>query len=60
MTVIDSVLKIRNAPANSAIAAISAVVAWKSAVEARSEAARSCGRRDDVRLDEQARLEARR
>ena len=32
-TVIDSVLKMRNAPANSAIAAISAVVAWKSAVE---------------------------
>ena len=43
MTVIESVLKIRNAPANSAIAAIRAVVAWKSDVEARSEAARSCG-----------------
>ena len=43
MTVIDSVLKIRNAPANSATAAISAVVAWKSVVELRSEAARSCG-----------------
>ncbi len=43
MTVIESVLKIRNAPANRAIAAISAVVAWKSAVEARSDAARSCG-----------------
>ena len=42
-TVIDSVLKIRNAPANSAIAAMSAVVAWKSVVELRSEAAMSCG-----------------
>ena len=42
-TVIDSVLKMRNAPANRAIAAISAVVAWKSAVDARSAAARSCG-----------------
>ena len=43
VTVIDSVLKMRNAPANRAIAAISAVVAWKSVVDARSEAARSCG-----------------
>ena len=43
MTVIESVLKIRNAPVNRAIAAISAVVAWKSAVEARSESARSSG-----------------
>ena len=42
-TVIDSVLKMRNAPPNRATAAISAVVAWKSAVEARSEAARSAG-----------------
>ena len=42
-TVIDSVLKIRNAPANRAMAAIRAVVAWKSAVDARSAAARSCG-----------------
>ena len=43
MTVIDSVLKMRNAPANRAIAAISAVVAWKSVVELRRAAARSCG-----------------
>ena len=42
-TVIDSVLKIRNAPANSAIAAIRAVVAWKSVVEARRAVARSSG-----------------
>ena len=42
-TVIDSVLKIRKAPANSAIAAISAVVAAKSAVDARIDAARSRG-----------------
>ena len=42
-TVIDSVLKIRNAPANRATAAMRPVVAWKSAVDARSEAARSCG-----------------
>ena len=53
MTVIESVLKMRKAPVNRAIAAIIAVVAWKSAVEARSEAARSAGGRDDVRLDEQ-------
>ena len=43
VTVIDSVLKIRNAPANRATAAIKAVVAWKSVVEARRAAARSCG-----------------
>ncbi len=43
VTVIDSVLKIRNAPANRATAAISAVVAWKSLVDARSAAARSVG-----------------
>ncbi len=43
VTVIDSVLKIRNAPANKATAAIRAVVAWKSVVEARKAAARSCG-----------------
>ena len=42
-TVIDSVLKMRNAPPNRASAAISAVVAWKSIVEARIEAARSSG-----------------
>ena len=42
-TVIDSVLKIRNAPTNRATAAMSAVVGRKSAVDARSEAARSCG-----------------
>ncbi len=42
-TVIDSVLKIRKAPPNSASAAIRAVVAWKSTVEARIEAARSAG-----------------
>ena len=41
MTVIESVLKMRNAPVNSAIAAIIAVVAWKSEVDARSDAARS-------------------
>ena len=42
-TVIDNVLKMRKAPANSATAAIRPVVAWKSAVEARSDVARSCG-----------------
>ena len=42
-TVIDNVLKIRKAPANNAIAAIRAVVAWKSEVELRSEAAMSGG-----------------
>ncbi len=42
-TVIESVLKMRNAPANRAIAAMSAVVAWKSAVEPRIVAARSWG-----------------
>ena len=42
-TVIESVLTMRNAPAKSAIAAISAVVDWKSAVEARRPSARSCG-----------------
>ncbi len=42
-TVIDSVLKTRNAPANRAIAAISEVVAWKSEVDARRAAASSCG-----------------
>ena len=43
VTVIDSVLKIRNAPPNSETAAMSAVVAWKSAVDDRSDAARSAG-----------------
>ena len=43
VTVIDRVLKIRNAPTNSAIAAMSAVVAWKSTVERRSDAASSAG-----------------
>ena len=43
VTVIDSVLKMRNAPPNRASAAMSAVVAWKSTVEARIEAARSSG-----------------
>ena len=42
-TVIDSVLKIRNAPTNSATAAISAVVERKSAVEPRNDAATSLG-----------------
>ena len=42
-SVIESVLKMRNAPVNRAIAAMSAVVAWKSAVDERSEAARSAG-----------------
>ena len=42
-TVIDSVLKIRKAPANRAMAPMSAVVAAKSPVEARIEAPRSCG-----------------
>ena len=42
-TVIDRVLKMRNAPTNSAMAAIRAVVAWKSAVEARRVTARSRG-----------------
>ena len=42
-TVIDSVLKIRNAPANRAIAAMSAIVTAKSVVEARSVAAMSAG-----------------
>ena len=42
-SVMESVLKMRNAPVNSAIAAMSAVVAWKSAVDDRSEAARSAG-----------------
>ena len=42
-TVIDSVLKIRKAPANSAMAPISAVVAAKSPVDARIEAPMSCG-----------------
>ena len=42
-TVIDRVLMIRNEPTNRTMAAISAVVAWKSAVEARSPAARSDG-----------------
>ena len=43
VTVIDSVLKMRNAPTNRATAAISAVVERKSAVETRSDAARSPG-----------------
>ena len=38
---------------NSAIAAMSAVVAWKSAVDERSEAARSAGDESDVRLGQQ-------
>ena len=42
-TVIDSVLKMRNAPTNSATAAMSAVVAWKSAVEAAAPPAMSAG-----------------
>ena len=42
-TVIESVFTMRNAPAKSAIAAISAVVAWKSAVEARRPSASSFG-----------------
>ena len=42
-TVIDSVLKMRNAPANSATAAMSAVVTEKSVVDARSVAAMSAG-----------------
>ena len=60
-------LKIRNAPANRAIAAISAVVAWKSVVELRRAAARSCGEdstygcvlsRDSSRADTAAALAA--
>jgi hypothetical protein len=43
VTVIDSVLKMRNAPTNSATAAISAVVERKSAVELRSDVAMSAG-----------------
>jgi hypothetical protein len=39
----DSVLKIRNAPTNTATAAIRAVVDRKSAVDARSEVASSAG-----------------
>ena len=50
-------LKIRNAPANRAIAAIRAVVAWKSAVDARSAAARSCGDERTYGSRGQARLE---
>ena len=50
-SVIESVLKMRKAPVNRAIAAMSAVVAWKSAVEDRSEAARSAGDDEDVRFD---------
>ena len=42
-TVIDRVLKMRNAPANKARAAISALVAWKSIVDARIVEARSAG-----------------
>ena len=42
--VIETVLKMRNALAKSATAATSAVVAWKSAVDARRDAARSAGR----------------
>ena len=42
-TVIDRVLKMRNAPANRAIAAMSAVVTAKSVVEARRVAAMSAG-----------------
>ncbi len=42
-TVIDSVLKIRKAPANRAMAPISAVVAAKSPVDARIDAPMSCG-----------------
>ena len=60
MTVIDSVLKMRNAPANRAIAAISAVVAWKSVVDARSAAARSLRRGQHVRLASSAATRARR
>ena len=43
VTVIDSVLKMRNAPTNRAIAAMSAVVERKSAVETLRDAARSRG-----------------
>ena len=56
-TVIDSVLKMRNAPANRATAAMSAVVAANSPVDARSAAPRSrgedarYGRVDDRRLE---------
>ncbi len=42
-TVIERVLKMRNAPAKRARAAMRAVVAWKSAVEARIPRARSAG-----------------
>ena len=42
-TVIESVLKMRNAPTKRATAASSEVSAWNAPVEARSEAARSPG-----------------
>ena len=58
-TVIESVLKMRNAPTKSATAAISAVIARKSAVDERSDAARSRGRRQHVRLGRQRDLERR-
>ena len=58
-TVIDSVLKIRNAPANRATAAMSAVVAAKSPVDARIEAADVARRRQDVGLGQEARPRAR-
>ena len=60
VTVIDSVLKIRNAPTNRATAAISAVVDRKSAVEPRSDAARSRRRGQDVRLARQRDARSRR
>ena len=50
MTVIESVLKMRNAPANRAIAAISAVVAWKSRGRGAQRVGELLRRRDDVGL----------
>ena len=56
-SVMESVLKMRNAPVNSAIAAMSAVVAWKSAVEDAERGGEVGRRRQHVRLDEQASFE---
>ena len=53
-TVIARVLRIRNAAANRAIAAIRAIVARRSAVDARIESPMSPGRGQHVRLDHEA------
>jgi hypothetical protein len=59
VTVIDSVLKIRNAPTNSATAAISAVDRPEVGGGRRGASAQVARRRQDVRLGGQRDLERR-